>query len=68
MKLKLKNYNTIMCIDEELEMIQKAMDYYTQNIIHKKSEGKDPDHPDVIRAIKYEVMCEALGIDGYGFT
>ena len=68
MELKLRNNNTIICDNEELKMIQTAMDYYTQHIIYKKGEGKDPDHPDVVEATKYDLMCEALGIEGYGFT
>lgn len=68
MELKLRNNNTIECDDEELELIRKSMDYYTQYVAFEKSKGKDYNHPDMIESMKYEELCQSLEIDGYQFS
>jgi len=60
---------TIICDQEELNLIRKALDYYTQNVMYRKIEIiKDPDHPFVIDTVKYEELCQSLNISGYEFT
>lgn len=68
MELNRVIYNNIICSDNELEMIRKALDYYTQNVISKKIKENDVYHPDTIKAVKYEELCGALKIEGYEYT
>jgi hypothetical protein len=59
-------YHVMLLSDEELEMLKKAVSEHTEANV--PSENDADDSPIVMEAIKWEQLCQDLGIEGYEFS